>query len=139
MKRVTHRLTIPSSTRFLAKVRRFVETYAAEARFSEREISALKIAVDEACANVIKHAYNGESNHTLDIDIIVRPDKFTVRIRDRGKAFDTSTYSRPELADLAQQRRAGGLGVHIMQKVMDEVTYKTRGKSNECCLIKYRG
>ncbi len=115
-----------------------METYAGEAEFSDKDIAALILAVDECCANVIKHAYNGETNHTLDIDIVIRPGKFTVRIRDQGKSFDTNKYAKPNLLDLAQQRKAGGLGVQIMKQVMDEVTYKNRGRSNECCLVKYR-
>ncbi len=106
--------------------------------FSESEIEQLKIAVDEACTNVIKHAYDGEGEHVIDIAVIVTEDNLTVRIRDRGRSFDPTSYSEPNLIEFAKSRRAGGLGVHIMNRLMDRVEYRTRGDVNECCLVKFR-
>ncbi|MBO6576438.1 MAG: ATP-binding protein [Rhodothermales bacterium] len=133
-----HKLTIPSSTRYLEDVRQFVEVHAADAKFPEDTVEQLKMAVDEACANVIKHAYKGEAEHPIDIAVIVQPDRFTVRIRDEGESFDPSNYTEPDLMKFARARRAGGLGVHIMRRLMDQVEYKKRGRKNECCLTKYR-
>ena len=138
MNKRVHKLTIPSSTRYLEDVRQFVESHASDAKFSDDTVEQLKMAVDEACANVIKHAYKGEGQHPIDIAVIVQPDRFTVRIRDEGEGFDAEKYQEPDLMKFARARRAGGLGVHIMRRLMDQVEYKKRGRTNECCLIKYR-
>lgn len=138
MSKSVHTLSIASSTRYLEDVRRFVEHHAYEAQFSDRTVSELKIAVDEACANVIKHAYGGSATGTIDVDVIVKPDRFTVRIRDEGVSFDERAYQEPDIFEFARRKKTGGFGVSIMKKLMDRVEYRTRGNSNECCLIKYR-
>lgn len=133
-----HKLTVPSSTRYLEDVRQFVEIHAEKAKLSEDDVQQLKMAVDEACANVIEHAYSGNADQPIDIAVIVKPDRFTVRIRDEGVGFDPDAYQEPDLARIARSRRAGGLGVHIMHRLMDQVEYRQRGRTNECCLTKYR-
>ena len=134
----THTLTIPSSTRFLEDVREFVTTHAIQAEFSESEVEQLKMAVDEACTNVIEHAYKGEGEHPIDIAVIIQPSKLTVRIRDKGQKFDRGAYQEPDLVKFAKAKKSGGFGVHIMHRLMDEVEYRTSGGVNECCLVKFR-
>ncbi|MFT4604879.1 MAG: serine/threonine-protein kinase RsbW [Rhodothermales bacterium] len=133
-----HKLTIPSSTRYLEDVRHFVERHAEKAKLPEDSVQQLKMAVDEACANVIEHAYKGNNEQPIDIAVIVRSDRFTVRIRDKGEGFDPTVYQEPDLTSIARSRRAGGLGVHIMHRLMDQVEYRQRGRTNECRLTKYR-
>ena len=138
MSRSIHTLTIPSSTRFLEDVRRFVEQHALEADFAAKDVGELKIAVDEACANVIEHAYKGDDSHNIDVDVIVRPDRFTVRIRDEGESFAQLNYQEPDIFDFARQGKAGGFGVQIIRRLMDHVEYRAKGRCNECSLTKYR-
>lgn len=101
------------------------------------EVEKLKMAVDEACTNVIEHAYAGQSEQPVDISIILNSDKLTIRIRDKGQTFDQLAYQEPDLIKYAKTRKSGGFGVHIMRKLMDEVTYKTSGGYNECRMVKY--
>lgn len=137
MAATTYTLTIPSSTRFLEKVRRFVAEHAAEAGLDEMKVAQLKMAVDEACTNVIEHAYEGENEQPIEIAVIAGRKKLTIRIRDHGRTFDQRAYREPDLADYAKKRKSGGLGVHIMHKLMDEVAYRSTGRYNECRLITY--
>jgi serine/threonine-protein kinase RsbW len=132
-----HTLTIPSSTRYLEDVRDFVAQHAEEAGFSAEIVDQLKIAVDEACTNVIKHAYKGQGEQIIDIATIVTSDKLVVRLRDRGIGFNPAEYEEPNLIALAKNRRSGGFGVHIMNRLMDRVEYRTSDGVNECCLVKY--
>ena len=138
MTRTVHHITVPSSTRHLDDVRRFVETHAREARFSSQDVNHFRVAVDEACTNVIKHAYHSEKNHEIDVAVIVDSKRFTVRIRDEGDTFDRSQYREPDLTTLVKERRRGGLGVELMHRLMDEVRYDTKGAVNEVQLTKYR-
>ena len=139
MARSVYTLHIPSSTRYLEDVRRFVEGHAQEAGLPESTVEEFKIAVDEACTNIIKHAYKGDEGHQVDVDVIVEPDRFTVRIRDEGESFNQAAYEEPDLLEAVHRRRAGGLGVHIMRRLMDRVEYRTHGRVNEVQLTKYRG
>lgn len=138
MAAIIHTLKIPSSTQFLEDVREFVTTHASAAAFSDAAVEELKIAVDEACTNVIEHAYDNNSKHFVDIDVIVDPDSFSVRIRDEGRPFDLKAYREPDLKEFARDRKSGGFGVHIMRKLMDNVSFTSRDGTNECLLVKYR-
>ncbi|MDE2995371.1 MAG: ATP-binding protein [Bacteroidota bacterium] len=134
----TYTLTIPSSTRFLEDVREFVSMHAEEADFSDQVVEQLKMAVDEACTNVIEHAYEGQSEQPIDITITITSENLTIRIRDKGRHFDQQAYREPDLIQYAKTRKSGGFGVHIMRKLMDEVVWRTTGGYNECRMVKYR-
>ena len=136
--RSTYHISIPSSTRHLEKVRRFVEEHTVEAGFNEENVEQFKVAVDEACTNVIKHAYEGDEHHQVDVAVIIDTDRCTVCISDQGIAFSPEEYNQPDIFELAKKRQAGGFGVHIMRRLMDHVEYATHGKTNEVRLTKYR-
>lgn len=133
-----HSLRIPGATRHLGEVRRFVEKYAREADLGEEAISHVKIAVDEACANVIKHAYD-EDGRAIAIRVAVDSERFTVCIEHQGRPFRPELWSEPDIFRIAESRRGGGLGVQIMRSMMDRVEYATRGDTNEVRLTKFRG
>ncbi len=125
MTRSIHTLAIPSSLRYLEEVAHFVVMHAQEADFPEDAVEQLKLSVYEACTNVIEHAYGGQTNHEVDIAIIIDADRFTVRIRDECTPFDQSTYQEPDLFSRSFRRKKGGLGVHIIRRLMDRVEYLT--------------
>lgn len=131
-------MTIPSATRHLGAVRRFVAERAEAEGLSKEAVEELRMAVEEACANVIEHAYAGEAGREIDIAVITDAERFTVRIRDEGEAFRPDAYETPDVEALIQQRRSGGLGVHLMRRLMDQVEYRTRQGVNEVRLTKYR-
>lgn len=133
-----HSLVVRSSTKNLDKVRSFVSRHAAAARFPAATIENVTMAVDEACANVIEHAYGNESDHTIDIAVLTFDDRMVVRIRDEGKKFDQASYQEPDLATFVRQKKSGGFGVHLMRKLMDQVEYRHLDGQNETLLIKYR-
>lgn len=138
MSETIHTLTIPSSTRYLHDVRRFVEEHALDAGFSQPTVNAIKIAVDEACTNIIKHAYAGDTTQEVEVEIEITQGHLQVCLRDEGEPFDPSTYQEPDLTRLTERRRPGGLGVHLMRRCMDEVQYRTDRAFNEVCLTKRR-
>ena len=133
-----HTLTIPSSTRHLDEVRRFVEQHAVDAGFNERHVEQFKVAVDEACTNVIKHAYSGLEDEKVEVKVVTEKDRLTVCIRDKGASFRPEEYNEPDIFELAKRRQAGGFGVQIMRRLMDHVEYARKGGTNEVRLTKYR-
>ena len=137
MARSTYNITIPSSTRYLEAVRTFVEEHTLEAGFDAQSVEHFKVAVDEACTNVIKHAYMGNEACELYVSIIIYPDRCTVCIRDEGRAFLPKNYNEPDIFELAKKKKAGGFGVHIMRRLMDHIEYSSQGSVNEVRLTKY--
>lgn len=118
-------LVIMSEPKNLPQVRQAVEDIGALAGFCPKDCHAIVLAVDEALANVIKHAYGGAADKTIEIDIqhLNQADNCSgveICIRDYGKTVEPCQIKGRELSDI----RPGGLGVHIMRKIMDEVVYE---------------
>ncbi len=138
MSALVHNLAIPSSTRHLKKVRQFVLGHLANAGVQDAVVSEIKQAVDEACANVIEHAYRNDPEHELDLMLRIDDRQITIRIRDSGIPFDERSYKEPDVRALTKRGKAGGLGVHIMRRLMDDVQYRIKGDTNEIRLTKLR-
>jgi len=118
-------LTILSDPANLAQVRVAVEAGGRQAGFDQKECAAMALAVDEALANVIRHAYGGLLDKQIKIGIEQLNELddrrgIMICIRDFGKSVDPSKIKGRELSDI----RPGGLGVHIMREVMDEVVFE---------------
>ena len=129
-------LTIPSATRHLAKVRRFVTANAAEAGLEATVVDALRLAVDEACANAIRHAYGGREDGLVTVETQHEVDRFLVIIRHTGLPFNEEAYNPIPLAEALRRRRRGGFGVVLMNRLVDHVEYRQRGNVSEVRLVK---
>lgn len=131
-------LVVKSSTDNLSKIREFTKTAAVECGFSEDTVGKIILAVDEACTNIIKHAYKNSSEGEISISISLENSKFTITIVDHGSHFDPSGVPEPDLKEYYKQKRAGGLGMFLMKRLMDEVNYSTAtGDKNQVILVKY--
>jgi serine/threonine-protein kinase RsbW len=130
-------LQVPSSTENLALIREFVTTVGQQAGMTEAEIGKIELAVDEACANVIEHAYGHDSSKEVIIRANIDDDAITFWIVDTGKGFDPTQIAQKELEKLIQERKDGGLGLRLIKKLMDEVQYEiVPGQKNELRMIK---
>ena len=133
----TFTLQVPSSTANLALIREFVTTVGQQAGMTEAEIGKLELAVDEACANVIEHAYGHDASKEVVIRANLDDDAITFIIVDTGKGFDPSKIAQEDLEKLIQARKDGGLGMRLIKKLMDEVQYEiVPGQKNELRMIK---
>ena len=133
----TFTLQVPSSTENLALIREFVTTVGLQAGISEADIGKIELAVDEACANVIEHAYGHDASKEVVISANIDDDAITFNIRDTGKGFDPTKIAQEDLQKLIQARKDGGLGMRLIKKLMDEVQYEiVPGQKNELRMIK---
>ena len=128
---------ILSRTDNLSEIREFVGKAARAFGFSEEDTANIVLAVDEACTNIIKHAYQYATDKEIEVSIFQNKLSFEIRIFDSGKPFDPNTIRQPDLKEHIGHRKRGGLGVYLMKKLMDKVEYNfQRGKRNEVRLIK---
>jgi anti-sigma regulatory factor (Ser/Thr protein kinase) len=118
-------LSVPSDPRYLGLLRSVVSRSAELVGFSEDEKQELELAVNEACANIIRHCYRMDPSQRIDVTIHALPDRVEVRLRDFGtyRAMADPPETDPE--DL----RPGGLGCRIMKLTADEVAYRPAGGS----------
>ncbi|MBA3440711.1 MAG: ATP-binding protein [Pyrinomonadaceae bacterium] len=130
-------LHVPSSTQNLAIIREFVNSIGVQAGLDEMDISKVELAVDEACANVIEHAYS----HDLSKDVTIRATfddaALHIDVEDTGRGFDPSSIQQAELERLVAERKSGGLGMRLIKSVMDEVRYEFEpGQKNVLHMMK---
>ncbi len=129
---------IESRTDRLIAVREFVSDAARQFGFSDEDVSKIALAVDEACTNVIKHAYKYDPTKEITVTIRSDSDTFQVIIQDTGVQFDPSRVQSPDMREYMKNYRRGGLGMHLMKSLMDSVEYNIEpGKTNEVRLTKH--
>jgi len=105
----------------------------------DSEIYAVELAIDEACTNIIEHAYQGENRGDIECTCDCNDNCLTMVLHDHGKPFDPSTVTAPDLDADIDDRPVGGLGIFLMKQLMDEVHFEPLGESgNILTLIKRR-
>jgi anti-sigma regulatory factor (Ser/Thr protein kinase) len=133
----TFTLDVPSSTQDLALIRDFVTRVAAQAGLTDAEVAQLELAVDEACANVIEHAYGDDATKQVMIRAVFDEDTLRIHVIDTGKGFDPTQVQQQDLKELIARRKTGGLGMRLIKTLMDEVHYEIEpGKKNELRMVK---
>ena len=133
----TFTLDVPSTTQNLALIREFVSRVAEQAGLNETEVGQLELAVDEACANVIEHAYGDDKTKQVMVRAIFDEDTLRIHVIDTGKGFDPTQVQEQELKELIAKRKTGGLGMRLIKTLMDEVHYDIEpGKRNELRMVK---
>jgi len=133
----TFALHVPSSTENLALIRDFVSNIGTQAGFDDKEVARIALAVDEACANVIEHAYGLDTTREVKIRAVIEEDQLSFEIVDTGRGFDPSQVQAKDVDELIKQRRSGGLGLRLIRTIMDDVQYQiTPGQKNELRMVK---
>lgn len=134
-KRTIH---IESRTERLVAVREFVSVAARESGFPDDEVSKIALAVDEACTNIIKHAYKFDPTKEISVTVKNKTGALEIVITDTGIGFDPSRLQSPDMKEYLTHYRHGGLGVYLMKSLMDKVEFKINaGRRNEVHLTKY--
>jgi serine/threonine-protein kinase RsbW len=107
----------------LDSIREFVGKAAEDYGFKEKDVYAVQMAVDEACSNIIEHAYGGECQDEIECACSFEAQAITVQIIDCGERFNPLEIPEPDLNARLEDRDAGGLGLFFMRKLMDEVSF----------------
>jgi serine/threonine-protein kinase RsbW len=108
----------------LARISEFVARLARVAGLDSNAVYAVEMAVDEACTNIIEHAYGGQGRGDIECTCQVNGQELTVTLRDHGHAFDPSSVPEPDISAALEDRREGGLGLYLIGKLMDEVRFE---------------
>lgn len=131
-----HSLTVASDVANLEIVADFIIQTAQKAKLDDQGIFAIQMAVDEACTNIIEHAYAGAPGD-IHLTCLVKSGECVVTIRDHGRPFDPECVPQPDISCSLEERCIGGLGLHFMRKLMDEVHFSfDPEKGNQVVMIK---
>lgn len=113
----------PARYESLAAISQFIAAAAEQAGFDECTAYQVQLAVDEACSNIIEHAYGGEGAGVIKCTYRIQHDELTVTLRDTGRPFDPETVPEPDLTCGLEERTGGGLGLYLIHRIMDEVDF----------------
>lgn len=111
---------------------------AQDAGFEKFAVYSIEMAVDEACSNIIEHAYGGEGKGEIRCKCSVSDNSLTIELYDQGRSFDLSSVPPPNLSDNLEEREAHGLGLYFIRQWMDEVRFASRGVDNVLTMVKHR-
>ena len=132
-------VTFPGRYDSLASISNFVEEAAKEVGLDKKATYAVRLAVDEACCNIIDHAYGGEGLGDIQCSIQVGKDELTVILTDRGQPYSPEKIPQPKLDLPISKLRPRGVGLYLMRKMMDTVSYESTPEStNILTMVKRR-
>jgi len=130
-------VNFPGNYDNLEKIGALVERAAQQAGLDDSACYAVQLAVDEACSNIIEHAYGGEGRGEIQCSTIIHPDNLTVVLRDFGAPFNPDSVPIPNLNQPIEEFEEQGLGLYWMRKLMDEVHFEfTADQGNVLTLVK---
>lgn len=135
--RRVYKLEVTSSDKELLAIKDFVVRVCDAGKCAPRETANVKLAMDEAATNVIRHAYGGRTDGKIEIEGSVGPYDVTFTIRDWGRPFDFRKVKDPDLNHYVEIGRKGGLGIWLIKKVMSQVRYRSRHGANELTMVRY--
>jgi serine/threonine-protein kinase RsbW len=117
-------------------VRDTLDNLGSELGIPMRALMQLQVALDEVVSNVVKYSWQDDGKHEFLVRITVHVDRVDLEIFDDGRAFDPLSAPPPEAVIAGQPPRPGGLGIHMVKKLVDSFTYERIGERNHTTLSK---
>ncbi len=136
-----NKICVSGDTNELLHIREFIKEKADEFGFTESQSFKICLAVDEACSNLIKYAFNFDKSKELCVAVESNGNKFEINICDDAFSFNMLEHKSPDLIEYLKTYKKGGLGIHIIKSIMDEIFYSPANDSqkfNILTLIKYK-
>jgi serine/threonine-protein kinase RsbW/sigma-B regulation protein RsbU (phosphoserine phosphatase) len=88
------------------------------------------LVIEELVTNTIKYGYDDKDAHHIQVSVSFHDGHLCIEVRDNGHPFDPLTQEAPDLTQPAEERPIGGLGIHLVRQMTDEVRYERRGDEN---------
>ncbi len=129
-------LRVPAQEHHLGDIRDFIADISNQAGFSLHEINNLKLALDEACSNVVRHAYRGMAQGDIFLKVNWWAKELEILIQDRGQGFEWKSTKAPDLNRYVEIGKKGGLGIWFIRKLMDDADYHRAPDGNVLRLVK---
>ena len=138
-KKKKYLIVTPSISEFLEIIRDFIKKIASNVGFVEEDVYKIQLSVDEACTNVINHAYDEITRSVMRVEVKVDEEKMDVSVIDYGRGFEPNIIKSPNMRKYLKEYKRGGLGIHLIKKLMDEVKFSdTPFKKNQITMTIYR-
>lgn len=129
-------LTICNDLSEIGRIAPIVEEFCTDHRLGDEIAHAINLSLDELLTNTIKYGYDDAVRHDIEIRLTVQDDQMTVVLDDDARAFDPTVASDPDIDADLDDRPLGGLGIHFVRAMMDDVHYRRLDGRNQLTLVK---
>ena len=121
----------------LSVFREFISDCCAKFKIPDGTVFDLKLAVDEACTNIIEHGYKGMDPGSIILSFRIESDRILVQITDFGHIFEPADAPKPDVEAALEDRELGGLGLYLIYQTMDNIDYQASDDGNTLTFTKY--
>jgi serine/threonine-protein kinase RsbW len=134
------RFTIKNNCDQVADVLARIEAYLEEQDVPMDAVMTSSLCLEEILSNSVKYAFSDDACHEVTVDVSISPVELSFEIVDAGAAFDPlHDAPEPDIDAPVEERRIGGLGIHLVKNLMDDVVYRRVDGRNHLCLSKRLG
>ncbi len=121
----------------LDKVMIFIEEMAVNWKIPVKEVFNINLVLEEMISNIIFYAFEDKSDHEILIEVDYNENNLKIMIEEEGKAFNLLEVPSPDFLDAGvEDRKVGGLGIHLIKTIMDKIEYKRTDDKNQTFLYK---
>lgn len=117
------RLKLRNDLRELARVNQFATEFLGRENLAEETVYATHLALEEILSNVIRHGYEDPGRHEISVCLRLEDGAVELQIEDDGREFDPLSAPPVDLGVPLEERRVGGLGIHLLRKLASEIRY----------------
>lgn len=123
----------------LEAFRSFITECCVKFNVPDETVLELKLAVDEACTNIITHGYKGMDPGSIILSFRIEQERVLVQITDFGHIFEPEETPKPDLEAALEDRELGGLGLYLIYQTMDNIDYQSSIEGNTLTFTKLFG
>jgi anti-sigma regulatory factor (Ser/Thr protein kinase) len=136
MKHAEVKVTVKNRIEDLLRVNSLFESFATQHDISGRLRYHLLVSIEEILTNIIKYGFDEEGVHPIHITFRRVEEQIEMEFEDRGREFNPLEIGEPDLDSPIEDRQLGGLGIHLVKKMVDEAKYRREGDRNILLLRK---
>ncbi len=120
----------------ISRIHEFVQAHCKQHALEQAMSHHLMLVVEELFSNIVKYGHDDDGRHEITVRLRQEADRVVIEIEDDGRAFNPLTLPEPDIEASVEDRRVGGLGIHLVRRLMDHITYERRGAANRLTLSK---
>jgi len=129
-------ISLKNDVKELGRLAEFFEQLGESWFLAPDIIMTVNLSLEEAVSNIIFYAWSDSKEHLIDLKIKYYEKALTIILSDDGKPFDPTTREEPDINLPIEERPIGGLGIHLIKRLMDGITYTRKEDKNQLTLIK---
>ena len=124
------RLTLANDIPSLSRASEAVRVFLKQCDVGSDKIFSVDLVLEELVTNIIRHAYDDDANHEIDLTLVLEPARVVLTVEDDGLEFDLRNAPPANLDGDLKSRQPGGMGIHLVREIAERVDYRRVGSKN---------